>query len=224
MANADGSVEGKDAPRAGSRRLNRIMISTMALGVLVAATMVRADDAAPKEVVDELHAALISAMKVDGDAAAGYQTRYKIVEPVIDKRFDIPLISRLVLGAEWAKLSEAQRTSFGAIMARYMTANYASKFNSYSGQQFTHKSDAAQGDRAMIVRAEFKSGSGKTRQFDYQIRKGDSGWKIVNVAVDGISDLSLKRAEFGDVLKKNGFDGLITQLEKRIGEMAEGKE
>lgn len=178
-------------------------------------------DTSPRTRVDELHKSLIAAMKMKGDD--GYGGRFKLLHPVIRKNFDIPLVSRLVLGGAWAKLSAEQQGSFSDLMARYMTANYASKFKDHSGQSFTFKSETPQGERVMIVRAEFRSNS-KTRKFDYQVRKGSTGWKIVNVAVDGISDLSLKRAEFGDVLKDKGFDGLVEQMRTRITEMAEGKE
>jgi len=195
------------------------MLSLMTLTAIPANA---SNDASASGVVDTLHAALIRSMKIGEDG--GYAARYKVVEPVVSEQFDLHLISRLVLGGHWSKLNAAQRQKFEKTMGRFMTANYASKFNSFSGQSFELKGEKKQGEKVAIVQATFKSGKGKTRQFDYQLRKSDTGWMLVNVAVDGVSDLSLKRAEFTDVLKAHGFDELVAKLETRIKNMAEGKE
>jgi len=105
-------------------------------------------------------------------------------------------------------------------MRRFMTANYASNFDSFSDQRFEKAQTLRQEGRVAVVRSAFVSGSGKRRLFDYQLRKTSEGWRIVNVAVDGVSDLSLKRAEFADVIGKKGFEGLLQELETRIEELA----
>ena len=42
----------------------------------------------------------------------------------------------------------------------------------------------------------------------------------MNVVAQGVSDLSLKRADYTAVIKSEGFDSLINRLEKKIAEMS----
>ena len=44
----------------------------------------------------------------------------------------------------------------------------------------------------------------------------------MNVVAQGVSDLSLKRADYTAVIKTEGFDSLINRLEKKIAEMSQG--
>ena len=47
-------------------------------------------------------------------------------------------------------------------------------------------------------------------------------WRIVNIIVNGVSDLALKRAEYNSLLEREGFQALIAKLEEQIRGYAEG--
>ncbi|MCZ6893424.1 MAG: ABC transporter substrate-binding protein, partial [Gammaproteobacteria bacterium] len=53
-------------------------------------------------------------------------------------------------------------------------------------------------------------------------RGNDNKWLIVNVIAQGISDLSLKRADYTAVIKKEGFDSLVNRLNDKITAMLRG--
>ena len=48
---------------------------------------------------------------------------------------------------------------------------------------------------------------------------GGGGWRIVNITANGVSDLSLKRAEYASVLKENGYNGLRERIVAQIRRM-----
>ena len=54
------------------------------------------------------------------------------------------------------------------------------------------------------------------RSFNYIIQKNGKKWRIISVIANGINDLSLKRAEYAAILKKDGIDTLIKKLEQKI--------
>jgi len=37
-------------------------------------------------------------------------------------------------------------------------------------------------------------------------------WRIVNIVVDGVSDLALKRAEYGRLMDAGGFQAVLDEL------------
>jgi len=41
-------------------------------------------------------------------------------------------------------------------------------------------------------------------------------WSIINIIADGVSDLALKRAEYSHVLARDGFNALVSMLERKI--------
>ncbi|MCZ6652677.1 MAG: ABC transporter substrate-binding protein, partial [Planctomycetota bacterium] len=54
---------------------------------------------------------------------------------------------------------------------------------------------------------------------DYLLHDSDGKWRIVNVIANGVSDLSLKRADYGAVVKAQGLDSLIAKLEGQISDL-----
>ena len=47
----------------------------------------------------------------------------------------------------------------------------------------------------------------------------DGAWRIINVISQGVSDISLKRAEYQSVIRKHGFDGLLNRIETQTAKM-----
>ena len=164
--------------------------------------------------VNQLHAALIRAMK--GGHTLGYEGRYKLLAPVILKSYDMPYIAQLTLGSYWSTLSEAQRDQFIQVLQQYSIANYAAEFDSYNGGSFETQSEQSAQPGIDSVSSTFTAGSGKQHQFNYLLRQTPKGWRIINVIVDGVSDLSLKRSQYAYVMKTEGFDALIKKLKESI--------
>jgi phospholipid transport system substrate-binding protein len=172
----------------------------------------------PKQVVEQLHDALIKAMK--GGAKMGFDGRAKLLEPVLEQTYDMTYIAQLTLGSYWGGLSEAQREQFVKVLRDYSVANYASEFDSYDGGKFEIGSEESAQPNVDSVHSTFTSGSGKTHQFNYLLRNTAKGWRIINVVVNGVSDLSLKRSQYTYVMKTDGFDALISKLKESIAKMS----
>jgi len=175
--------------------------------------------ATPREMVTSLHDALIASMKAG--EKVGFQKRYNQLAPTINAAFDMDLVARLVLGAHWSSLEPDQQKQFTQTLRRFTIANYASRFDKYSGQSFTIQSVKEQRPNLQVVRATLTVNPEKKHQFDYQLRESDNRWRIVNVAVDGVSDLAMKRAQYVDVIERDGFAALIDQLNDRIDKMSQ---
>jgi phospholipid transport system substrate-binding protein len=182
-------------------------------------TQAKRPSAGPAAVIKHLDHALIKSMKAG--KAAGFKKRYALLEPVISKAFDFHYIAFLVLAPKWTTLSPQQKKTFIETLKRNIVATYASNFNSYSGETFK-MGNTRQYRQLKDVRTQFKGSSGKTHQFDYLMRQSGSDWKIVNVLADGVSDLSLKRSQYTQVLQAKGFDGLIDYIKGKTRKLNNG--
>ena len=170
------------------------------------------DQGSPESVVERLHEALLRAM-TQADSL-GYQGRYQLLNSILVESFDIPTIGRIVTGRYWKEASDDQRASFVEVFERLITATYAANFSGFSGQHFSTIS-VEQGRSAMIVNTELVT-TEDTIQLRYMLTGGDQKWQIVNVIAQGVSDLSLKRADYTAVIKKEGFSSLINRLNDKI--------
>lgn len=165
-------------------------------------------------VVENFQAALISVMK---DAAKlGYDGRYRKLDPAIKQSHDLPAITRVATGRHWDKLSEEQKTRLVDLFSKLSVAAYASQFDSYSGQTFKTVDEQKLANNDRLVRTEFSDAQGGNISFDYTLRESGATWRIINIVVDGVSDLAIRRAEYASIIKRDGIDGLFAKLQEKI--------
>jgi phospholipid transport system substrate-binding protein len=180
----------------------------------VAATAATSSATSPQGTIAALDNALLEAMK--GGKALGYAGRYRIVSPVVKQLFDFEKIASLTMGPYWAQLHGAQQKEFMTVLADYTAATYAARFDRYDGERFAITSSQMLQPGTMGVFTTFTEHNGKVHRFDYLLQQADQQWRIVNVVADGVSDLSMKRAEYTDTMKSKGFQALVAHLRKQI--------
>ena len=167
----------------------------------------------PRQVVERLHAALIQIMQ--GGSELGFQGRYETIGPVLESTFDFPTIARIVTGRHWRTASESAKDEFLRTFTRLSAATYADRFDDFNGERFrTDGVDEARSGK--VVKTHIVKGSGEEVSLDYVLREAKGGWRIINVIADGVSDLSLKRADYTSVIQAEGFESLIGRLDAKI--------
>ncbi|MBI4696303.1 MAG: ABC transporter substrate-binding protein [Gammaproteobacteria bacterium] len=175
------------------------------------------DDA--KAVVEKLHDTLLNAMK---DAQKlGFKGRYALIEPALRTAFDFETISRIITGPHWKTLNDAQHLKFIDVFTKLSIATYANNFDGFSGEHFeTASSEEKRGN--MLVKTFLVKSDGKKVDLNYVLQKHGDAWQIVNVVAEGVSDLSLKRADYTAVIGSEGFDSLIAKLNEKIASYESG--
>ncbi len=200
--------------------------SALAAGASAAATEAgepARETSAPTRVVDELHENLINVMKEA--TTLGYQGRFARLEPVIHELFDIPFMAEKSIGRHWKTVDEHSRADLLATFERFTVANYAGRFTGYSGQSFETLSEQASKHGTVLVYSRLVSGNGETVQLNYRLRPaGEDGWRIIDVLLNGtVSELALRRSEYSSLIQREGFPALMSALNQRIDELADGE-
>ena len=191
-------------------------LSFVILGLHIAIPFASAGSQGATEVVEKLHSTLLTVMK-DGDKI-GYQGRYDQLAPVIQSSFDMPFVSKTVLGKYWETFNNEQRSRFVETFTQLSIATYAANFDRYSGERFktiSHKE--VSGGRILVQSQLIKSGGGQV-QLDYLLHSTGDQWRIVNIIAEGVSDLALKRADYSAFLKSKGFEALLKKLDEKINQ------
>jgi len=194
-------------------RLLRILGLFMAL-LPLSPELLAAPEKSPVAVVEQFNQTLISVMK-NADKL-GYAGRYRQMESAIRKSHDLPAITRIVAGRHWDSLDNTQKELLTRIFSKLIIATYANRFDGYTGESFQFVSQQSHGDTRALVRCILHGNSGKKRQFDYLLRRNGDDWRIVNIIVDGVSDVALKRVEYGRIIKDQGLSILVTRLKEKI--------
>jgi len=164
-----------------------------------------------QQVVTRLETALINAMK-QGDAW-NYAARRRELAPVVDLVLDIERMGRFIFGSQWNDFSDTDRKAFVQAFRNLSTSTYAARFKRYQDETFEHQAGDAQGDRRARVRSHFTKKSGDVVVFDYLLVRGaEDAWRIVNIIVDGVSDLALKRTQYSGIFSDLGMSGVIETM------------
>jgi phospholipid transport system substrate-binding protein len=168
----------------------------------------------PQDTVRSLYDTLLGTMK-DG-RTLGQGGRYARLSPVIGKLFDVPAMARLAVGPSWATLSAAQQQQVTEAFGHYISATYADRFDSYSGQQLQVTGEQPYGAE-VIVQTKIVKANGDSVTLNYRMHENVGSWQISDVYLDGtISQLATQRSEFQSILQREGVGGLISALDRKV--------
>jgi phospholipid transport system substrate-binding protein len=171
----------------------------------------------PSDTIQELNAALLSTMQTAD--SLGLEGRYGKLEPVVRHVFDVRFMIRAAIGPTWDTMSADQRQQSIDAFTRYITANYANRFDRYSGQQFRIVGNQMFEERA-LVRTQIVKATGEIVPINYLLRDDSAGWKICDIYLNGtISELAVRRSEFAAVLSAKGVAGLIALLNEKADKL-----
>ena len=169
---------------------------------------------APQATISSFYDTLLATMK-DGPAL-GFQGRRKELAPAIRRAFDLPLMTRLMVGPQWAGLTPEQQQQLVAAFSEFSIATYASRFDDYSGERFEVEPTTTTTTSGIIVHSKLVKAEGDSVQLDYLMHDTDAGWQIVDVYLSGtVSELATRRSEFSSIMRRGGADALVDVLQKK---------
>ncbi|OYY67350.1 ABC transporter substrate-binding protein [Sphingomonas sp. 28-63-12] len=182
---------------------------TLAAAIAMTAlpTAALAQDAA-RAPVQTLSDGLITIMKAG--KKAGFAARAGQIAPIVDKSFDLPLLTRLAVGPAWTDAAAADRTALVAAMRKLTINQYASNFDGWSGQAFVidPKVDTRGTDR--LVKTVLTQPKESGVSISYRLRQSGGDWRIIDVFYqNSISQLATRRADFEAILAKGGVKALV---------------
>lgn len=191
------------------------------LFLMASLSVARAEEPSPalaKQVVEKLNVVLIDVMK--NAKQLGYQGRYKKLDPIVRETHEFEAIAQIALGNHWKDLSIEQKKKFVDKLTDLSVATYAAQFNGYSGEDFKYESEQSMKSNRLMLRYNLIAPKEKAVKFEYILNAFNGQWVIINIVVDGISDLALKKAQYSSVIEREGFDSLMNKLSQKITDYA----
>ncbi len=179
------------------------------------------DERSPQTVINGFHAELISVMK--SATELGYGGRFEKLTPIVSDVFDTRFMAEKSIGRHWKTIPLQDQNRLLTIFGRYTVANYAGRFNGYTGEEFQTSSEEASLQGTTLVHTTLIIPEDDDVRLDYRLRPVDGEWKIIDVYLDGtVSELAMRRSQYSALIRREGLDALIAALEEKMVEFADG--
>ena len=198
----------------------RWFVTILTLAFLGFVTAAGAQELGPEQLVQKITEEVLTAIKSDKQLAAGdKQKAMRLAEQKVLPYVDFEEATRLAVGRAWPQASPEQKKQLVSEFRNMLVRTYSNAIEGYQGQTLKvlpsrgGKQQEAQGEAT--VRAQFVRAGGQPLPMEFQMRKTGQGWKVYDIAVEGISLVPTYRSEFDAVVKQEGIDGLIKRLAQK---------
>ena len=195
--------------------MNRLICVCLLGMVWSVAALAQSTDMAPDALARKVTEEVLAIVRTDKDIQDGNHKKVlDLVESKVLPHFNFTRMTRLAVGAPWRQASSAQQQSLTNEFRALLVHTYTSAFTQYRDQVVEYKPLKLQtGDTDVVVRSLVKQkGGGDPIDINYSMEKIDSGWKVYDVTIAGVSLVQNYRSTFSSEIQKSGIDGLIATL------------
>ena len=98
--------------------------------------------------------------------------------------------------------------------AQYLEATYRDKIEAYTNQRVEYMNESVRGDRAVVDTIIMTDAT--QIPVTYKLKLNDEGWFAYDVVIEGVSLVNNYRSTFSAIIKSEGMEGLLTDLQGRI--------
>lgn len=153
--------------------------------------------------------------------AASPDKLYAFVENVIDENWDFAKMAQLVMGKNWRRINDEQKTAFVKAFKGLLIRTYSTAIFKYSGKESIKLDEPVykgKNNTRAVINADGSLGDGSDPipiSFSMFQDKVDKSWRIYNVAVAGVSLVTIYRSSYSQIISNQGIDYLIESLESK---------
>jgi phospholipid transport system substrate-binding protein len=137
---------------------------------------------------------------------------------LLDGNFDIPGISRFVLGPYARTMSPGAQQQFGTLFRDYLAQVYTTRLRRYADAPFRATGSRPAGNETVVTSQVWANGS--PFGIDWHVTNQNGHYLVTDVVVDGVSMKATQRSEFAAIIQRNGGqpDALISVLRQQLAQ------
>ncbi len=181
------------------------------LVLFTSSNLLAADFSTPMARVKDSVGRVITILK---DKSIDRETSWRQIADVIDDGFDFRSMSQSVLATNWKKATPEERARFTEFFSQYIEETYRSRIQAYTNEEIIYKDEVVRGKRA-VVETIIKTDSTEI-PVNYKLKNNDGEWYAYDVIVEGVSLVNNYRNTFAVIVKNEGMDGLLSDIQRRI--------
>lgn len=174
-------------------------------------------DLSPEQLVRKVTDDVLQAVRSDPQLQAGDRRRaLALAEQKVLPHVDFREATRLAAGRAWKAATPEQQEKLVSEFRAMLVRAYSNAIDTYRGQ--TMKVLAARiepGGTEATVRNQYLSPGRPPVPVEYAMRRTPEGWKIYDIVVENVSLVLTYRAEFEQVTRQSGVEGLLRRLAEK---------
>jgi phospholipid transport system substrate-binding protein len=191
------------------------LFTILLAGIILTATTITSADASPTEAIRGSVDSILTLLQNKGLDQA---TRRKEMRKVISERFDFRAMSQRTLATNWKKASKEQQQEFVQLFAQLIENTYIGRVEAYTDEKVDYPGEKVKGKKAVVETLILTASADIPINYKvYQKKNGE--WWVYDVIIEGISLISNYRSSYQEIVKKEGFDGLIAKMKNKIKEL-----
>jgi len=137
---------------------------------------------------------------------------------VVIERFDFRAMSQRTLATNWKKTTDEEKQQFVDLFSQLIENSYIGKLELYTDEKVEYPGEKVSGRKAVVETQVITTSA--DIPINYKLyRKGDQ-WLVYDVIIEGVSLISNYRSSYQEIVKKEGFDGLLAKMQAKIDELA----
>ncbi len=163
---------------------------------------------------DRVRSAISDILKILKNDNLDRDQKWSEVGRVVDAGFDFRSMSQSILATNWRTATTEEKRQFVEYFAQYLEATYRDKIESYTNQRVEYMNESVRGDRAVVDTIIMTDAT--QIPVTYKLKLNDEGWFAYDVVIEGVSLVNNYRSTFSAIIKSEGMEGLLTDLQGRI--------
>ena len=140
------------------------------------------------------------------------------IRVVIAERFDFRAMSQRTLATNWRKASKEEQQQFVELFSQLIQNTYIGRVEAYTDEGVTYPGEKVTNNRAVVDTLIITSSA--EIPVTYKLYLKDDRWLVYDVNIEGVSLISNYRNSYQEIVKRDGFAGLLSQMEEKVKELA----
>ncbi len=135
---------------------------------------------------------------------------------VINLYFADEEMTRRVMAKYWKKRTAEEKKEIIHLFSELLRRSYLSRLELFEGQELFYDKERIEGDIAKID--SHMQYHGERIPLGYSLLKKDGKWMLYDMVIDGVSLIANYRRQFGKIIRKEGYKGLVKRLQTKLAE------
>lgn len=151
---------------------------------------------------------------------SGHTQRREELSSAVAETFNFEVMSEFIVGSPWQQFSVDERARIAEAMQIYTKERFARNFTSSGGETITIDPEVQVRGVDKLVRSTIEVRGDSPDRLDYRMREYQGVWRVIDVYLNGVSDLTARRADLAKSVESGDPDAIQADIRRATAKLA----